>query len=438
MTDFIEQDALSSTPDAPLETHEHTHEEVKSFLATPRFDPTLKERVVGLFKARDKPGVHVVQKAADGLRTMFVVTSNSYEDREFETITSQALKDYEASCYPGDDLFHCDNPYVLWHDDDAPIGEIIAVNYSEPFLVEIVKELPTPFARLIWDFAEENGDNAGASHRFGYMERDREPDGTFHRIFKQETSYLPDRSLAANIGTYSGVMSDMATAQSDAWLDKIILERTGGAIKDGAKKLHARTGILDKELEALGITHKAAKPPFPPKTDEATKPVMEGEIAADDAVIEEDAEVMDEKEEMPPPAEAGAADMARMLVVMDSFYNMLSTMMDQSAASELDRVGMLKTIDELKEARVSEKAAEKVTLDGLMDKLKSLEARFVPIEKQLSLAPRSASQTQASSDPEIAKRIVNEAIDGAEKAKKEGDLIESSMFGKVLPPIKYD
>ena len=423
MTDIVEQDAIVSTPDTPPEIP-HEHEEVKSILATPRFDPTLRERVVGLFKARDKPGIHLVEKAADGLRTMFVVTSNAYEDREFETITSQALKEYEASCYPGDGLFVCDNPYILWHDDDAPIGEIIAVNYSEPLLVEIVKELPTPFAKLIWDFAEENGDNAGASHRFGYLERDRDADGTIHHIFKQETSYLPDRSLAANSGTYSGVITDMATQQSDAWLDKVIFDRTGGAIKDGAKKLHARTGLLDKELEALGIGHKAAKPPFPPKAEDTAKPVMEGEIAAENEVIEEDAE---DTEEMTAPVNE-TADMARMLTVMDAFYNMLATMIDQTAELELDRVGMMKAFDELKETRMSEKAADKITIEALMDKVKALETRQAETEKRLSLAPKRASD-QTPIDPAAVGAIVAKA----EQDRVNGDLIEDPFWGKLKP-----
>src|SRR6187402_508039 len=99
-------------------------------------------------------------------------------DRENETITSKALEDYVASCHPAPDVFHCDNPYLWWHDDDVVMGEIIAVSYIEPFLVEMIQEIPnSPVSKVLFDFAELNGDNAGASHRFGYRDEDRTADG---------------------------------------------------------------------------------------------------------------------------------------------------------------------------------------------------------------------------------------------------------------------
>jgi len=226
----------------------------------------------------------------------------------------------------------------------------------------------------------------------------------------------------------------MASPQSDKRLNEIFAPL---GIKDAAAKFHAKTGEIEKELAALGIAHKAAKPPFPPNptSDPKAAPVAEAEVEMEDDMIEEDAEE-ETKEEL--LSEGGKIDLTRMMILLNGVLDMMGSTLDAAAASEMDRVSMFKTLDELKELRVSEKAAEKVTLDGLMEKLKSIEARQSEMEKKLSLTPRSAAQTQASSDPEIAKRIVSEAIDGAEKARKEGELIESAMFGKVLPPIKYN
>jgi hypothetical protein len=125
----IELDALNdpaSIDHPPQEGHTH---EVKSFVATPR-DLGVIGKIRTWLKSELKPGIHVVHKDNDPLRYMILITSNSYEDREKETITTKALEEYEASCYPGEGLYHNDNRLVYWHDDDAPIGEIIAVNGS--------------------------------------------------------------------------------------------------------------------------------------------------------------------------------------------------------------------------------------------------------------------------------------------------------------------
>lgn len=424
MDELIERDAITSTPDAPIEAHEHEHEEMKTFIATPRQDNGFIERVVKWFKGEAlKPGMHIVREKSDGLRLMTIITSNSYIDREEETITSEALKAYEASCYPGEDLFVCDNPLLWWHDDDIVMGEIIAVNYSEPFLIEVARELPTPVSKTLFDYAEQNGDKAGASHRFGYLEKDRDPDGTYHRIFKQETSYLPERSLAANDKTYAGVVS-MASPQSDKLIDRIF-EPIG--IKNAAAKFHAKTGEIDKEFAALGISHKALpptakKPPFPPKDGaqaiEADAQAVETEMA-DDEMMQEEAEAKTENT---------MDDVKRMAIVLDGVFNMIQTILDNAAASELDRVGMIKELKELKELHVSEKAAEKVTLESLEARLKALETENKDLKLKMSLTPKSAQHTPGGTVDEA-----KAALDRAEKARVDGDVIEHEFWGKLKP-----
>jgi hypothetical protein len=431
MTDIIEHDAIANTPDEDNEpwypsqaemNHKHAHEEMKTFIATPRQDSGFVERIVKWFKGEAlKPGMHIVREKSDGLRLMTIITSNSYEDREKETITSEALKAYEASCYPGEDLFHCDNPLLWWHDDDIVMGEIIAVNYSEPFLIEVARELPNPVSKTLFDFAEQNGDKAGASHRFGYLEKDRDPDGTYHRIFKQETSYLPERSLAANDKTYAGVVN-MASPQSDKLIDQIF-EPIG--IKNAAAKFHAKTGEIDKEFEALGLIHKAL-PPTPPK--KPIPPVEADAVATTEAADMAEDMVEEEDDKAETPAADAVPDMQRMLTVLDSFYNMLQTMMDAQAASEMDRVGMMKSLDELKETRMAEKSAEKVTIDSLEAKIKALEERVVSAEKKLSLAPRSVTHKKGGTADEL-----KVAIDKAEKSREEGELIIDPFWGPMKP-----
>lgn len=406
---FIEKDALN-TPDAPdkgaflVDDHAHTDAHaapLKSFIATPRHDPTLMQRFRSLFKSELKPGQTIV-KGADGLRYMFIITSNSYEDRDNETITSEALKAYEASCFPGEGLFHCDNPLLFWHDDDVPMGEIVAVNYSEPFLVEVAKELPTPTARVLWDYAEANGDKAGASHRFGYRDEDRQDDGSYTHILKQESSYLPERNLAANLMTYAGVMKDMSTNQSDAWLNKIFGEATGGKITDAAKMIHAKSGALDKELAKLGITHKA-------KAEGDT----EAEIADAAETAAEDAPVEDTKAETP-------AEFGKWLDTMNQIYTLIMSMVDAQSGMMDDSVEMAKEIKALKEANSKEKAHSD-----------TLEKRVSLLEAKLAL-----SQKRASQSPETDIDLVKQSLEDTKKAADDQNLVDS-IFGKIKPPIDY-
>jgi hypothetical protein len=426
----IEKDALKNTPDAlqgasfvsgtggtggasiqsfvwdtmtgrAVETHTH---EVKSFIATPRQDTTLMERFRSLFKSELKPGQYIT-KGADGLRYMFLITSNSYEDRDDETVTSKALEHYEASCYPGENLFHCDNPLLWWHDDDVPMGEIIAVNYSKPFLVEVAKELPSPTARILWDYAEQNGDRAGVSQRFGYRDEDRKPDGSFTQIFKQETSYLPERSLAANTMTAIGVIDkNMSTKQSDAWLNKIFSEATGGKIQEAAAKIHAKSGELDKELAALGITHKAkadVPPEDEPKLDAEGNPV----------------EAPEEEQKQSIPAEF--MKWIEQLMQIQSLVLQMSG--DQGGLMDA-QVEMAKMLKAFQDERVKAKAASD-----------TLEQRLAALEAWRKLTPRSVGRDAPATDIEK----LTKSLETAQIQAADAELVDSPV-GKIKPPIKYD
>jgi hypothetical protein len=414
MTTLIEKDALKgafSLDDAAQFTHDHRHE-IKSFIATPRHDPTLMERFRSLFKSELKPGQYIT-KGADGLRYMFLITSNSYEDRDDETITSKALEHYEASCYPGEDLFHCDNPLLFWHDDDVPMGEIIAVNYSEPFLVEVAKELPSPTARVLWDYAERNGDKAGVSQRFGYRDDDRKPDGSYTQIFKQETSYLPERSLAANTLTAIGVIDkNMSTQQSDAWLNKIFSEATGGKIQEAAAKIHAKSGELDKLLVGLGINHKAkadVPPEGEPKVDADGNPIEDKPVEEKDDAVDLSA------------VRGYLGKIDRILALIDELVSAQSGMLGDMEAG-MDATAALAKAVKAFEDKLETK--EKANSD--------FEQRIALLEARLKMTPKSVQRDAPATDIEK----LTQDLTAARKKAETSELVDSPV-GKIKPPIKY-
>lgn len=430
---LIERDAQANTPDVPAAPAPHVHEEIKSFIATPRMDQPLLQKMLGWVRGELPPGTPIVHKSADGLRYMFLITSNSYVDREGEAITGAALKAYEASCYPGDDLFHCDNPFLWWHDDEVPIGTIEAVEYVEPFLVEVAKEIDDPIARLVWDYAERNGDRAGTSHRFGYLEKDRDPDGTFHRIFKQETTFLPERQLAANDKTYAGVLKPMTIPESRKRLGQIIKEATG--LDDLANLIETDVAAARKRLTDMGVQHKALKPTDPapslPTDPNAVTSKAVGDVPAADPV-EADASAA-------PPS-----DLPGFMAFMQRMYGMVMDMVMDIVDSQ---AGLMERQNDLAKALDETRTAEKTKTQGLEAKahtleqtstdqdtrLKEVTAKIDVIQKHLGLAPRSV-QTQPGETADAVKA----AVDQAQKAREDDNFEEVRGWGKLKPPPKYD
>lgn len=164
----------------------------------------------------------MVYRAADGLRRMVLVSSNSYRDREREWLSSDALQEYVNKSWLGPELFVTDNTAFLWHEDDEkpnpkPLGPIVWADMEGPFLVEVVKELANTVVwhkgdaypgSILWDYIESTPEEKwGASVGFAVELKEvnaKEGETTFKQIRKVETSVLPLR-YAANPYTFAGI-----------------------------------------------------------------------------------------------------------------------------------------------------------------------------------------------------------------------------------------
>lgn len=210
---------------------------------------------------RGKTGITVF-KGTDGLRQMVLITSNSYRDREGETIRTKGLKGYvdgawnrvEGKCLP-------DNPLLLWH-GGQPIGDIVWCDMEGPFLLEVAKERPDQTINIakkgqapvyvsvkdVWDYIEENPSDLewGASHGFKFPKWRKSRDNVYDTIYKFETSVLP-LLWAANPYTFSGVV-DMSVR--DKLLAQLVGDKTGKALRKGAR-------ALEQDLKTRGIQHKS-------------------------------------------------------------------------------------------------------------------------------------------------------------------------------------
>ena len=249
-------EALEYLPgmDMEMDTDARAHAEHDDAPATVVYaQPKPEGALEGIFKRLRnelRPGTSVI-KGADGKRYMLIVTSNSYVDRERETITTDALKsDVDRRWVGEDDAFASDNPLLFWHDDRLIMGDIVWGDVRGPFYVEMAKENDAPLSALFFDHVEEHPEEKwGASHRFAYYTAHRTDGGDYARIFKQETSVLP-RAVAANPLTYSGVLP--MASKRDEYLNQML------GLENASDLLDKGIGALVEALQAQGIEHKAA------------------------------------------------------------------------------------------------------------------------------------------------------------------------------------
>lgn len=253
-------DVTEAIPEATLEifapgetetTPDHAHaDEMQHIYAAPDSnDPGLLKALRAKFSNGPKPGINVF-KGIDGKRYMLIGTSNSYKDREGETITTAALKaDVDRHWTGGDTDFMSNNPLLFWHDDRLNIGDIVWGDVRGPMYVELAREGDTPLARKLWDAIEKSDEKWGASHRFAYFTQDRNDNGDYRRIYKQETSILP-RDAAANLLTFGEVLP--VSKNRNEYLAKMTgLENAGALLDESIEK-------FTEAMSAQGLEHKAA------------------------------------------------------------------------------------------------------------------------------------------------------------------------------------
>jgi len=202
-------------------------------------------RAIGERLGLAKPHNKRIWKGEDGYRRMLIITSNAYEDREGETITTKALSEWVDRQWL-DNHYIGDNPLLFWHDTRVKMGDVIFSDISGSFLVEVAKEDDSPLSPYIWDYAE-TVDNAGASHRFVAIPT-LQDETVFEWIDKEETTWLP-REAAANELTYAGVLP----VERKEFFDKML------GMPDASELLDKGIEELMSALNAKGIKHKSQK-----------------------------------------------------------------------------------------------------------------------------------------------------------------------------------
>ena len=369
------------------------------------------------FKYRGQTGL-TITKGEDGLRYLFLITSNGYMDREREYITTKALQHYVEKSWLANDVCQPDNALLFWHDGD-PIGDVVWTDMQGPFLMEVAKERATPFAVQVWDYLEAHPElKWGASHGFRYADKRVNPNedtATYDAIDKFETSVLPLR-YAANPYTFAGVVN---MDERDTLLDKI-LGKAGAA-----KKLREGVQAVKTELDQQGVEHKGL--------DAATvKGLIDGIGAKVDVFL---GQLMDSppdglKEELMklivaklgdgagevPPAEDMPLE-AEMGTKPDEIMGKQIKLLDTLTDTQVNLVKAIEGIEAHQDEQ--DKAIKALTpLNTLAQEFKALKAELTAVKAQLAGRPRIASQA-----PET-----GQALSAEDKAKIDKQLTPRDAF----------
>lgn len=386
-----------------------------------RITATPKQRRSWLSKAMRRPRhpAVMVKSGDDGLRLMFIVTSNAYEDREGETITSKALQDEVDRRWVGPEAFVPDQPLLFWH-EGAPIGDIVWADVVDGFLVEVAKERDGDYAKAVWDYVADNPDGYewGASHGFRYAPEDRLDDGTYTRIRKFETSVLPHRD-AANALTFAGVMEREMNEERLNLLEKI----AGRAGLKLAKQAKAAAAVLTD----AGIEHKAADADLV-----AAKGMLEklradlakvlGNLtdAPSEATVEQVLQMVLGTLSAAPVTEEKAPDAEAPTDAEEAGDDMVSAdaeMYDDSDDDEVKALKLYTTLnDDMAELVKSQDAlvGRLAALEALPGVIKELTDVVAALQKQASLKPRiasSAMDTVPAKDNPVVKQASMQAVD---------------------------
>lgn len=325
--------AMDKSVDEPPPVEKHNHEKPEvGYIAPDSNAESVFKSLVDKFKRGLKPGLSVM-KGTDGKRLMLIVTSNSYMDREQETITTAGLKEWVDTCWKAvEDDFATDNPLVYWHDMRVKMGDIVWADVRGPFLVELARESEGVLSKSLFDYVEAHPEEKwGASHKFAYYKAHKDTDGTYHRIIKKETTVLP-RFAAANALTFSGVIP-MADKRSE-FLNKML------GMDNAAELLDKGIDVLVGELKKRGVEHKS--------TDEQ-------------------------------PAEG---------------ENVYATLLSDMIKAQADMAAKLEETQAAVNAAEAQKSADATTIATLTDTVKALTERLEILEAASKSAPRIASRAQ--------------------------------------------
>lgn len=300
--DNIQSDGDMSTEQKTSAIENATKEMIKR-IQHPKEQKSFKDKVVSLFTSNTMMGNNVaitlgsfdpipidnrfiVTKDVDGQYRWLAIFSNKFQDKDKETISEDAHKEYEqwvdeTKQYP---------EARIWHIPGTGFGSADFVTYNDGFTLA-----SGTFYKGFEDVAEKLAgmENLGLSHGFVYKPEEKSKDGVYQRYRTFEISVLP-LEKAAN--PWTAFTLDLLkeevkmgfTAEKRDFLAKTLGEERVG-------KLESVLPQLNKDLEDAGIGWKEFVEAMEPKT-EVEPEKGETKVEGDSATGSEGTGTVDTKE----------------------------------------------------------------------------------------------------------------------------------------------
>lgn len=197
----------------------------------------------------------VVEDVKSGKRYLMLQTSNAFQDRDGETFTTQAIKNYAATAPSG-------MPVDYWH-TSWDIGEVIWTGYSDRMLFELIDPYPSIASKELVQHVADHPTYWGASHKFQYSEEEKK-DGVFRQLRKVKSTLLPIKAASNPFTAAAAVDKEhvMLTKEKIEELRKVLTP------EGFAAAMNFVSGEEDKSqrLEQAGVSHKEGPTtPTPPQ-----------------------------------------------------------------------------------------------------------------------------------------------------------------------------
>lgn len=196
----------------------------------------------------------VVEDVKSGKRYLMLQTSNAFQDRDGETFTTQAIKNYAATAPSG-------MPVDYWH-TSWDIGEVIWTGYSDRMLFELIDPYPSLASKELVQHVADHPTHWGASHKFQYSEEEKK-DGVFRQLRKVKSTLLPIKA-ASNPFTAAAAVDKEHAMLSKEKIDELRNVLTPEGF-EAAMTFVSGEENKSQRLEQAGVSHKEGPTTLPPQ-----------------------------------------------------------------------------------------------------------------------------------------------------------------------------
>lgn len=219
----------------------------------------------------------VVFKQEDGSSRWVSLSSNAFQDREGEIVSTKSLEEAVENAAKAETK----GPLLLWHVPAAKIGDCDFQAVHERFLIESGTFADTALAKKALDYFNTTDETLGVSIGFKHLASEKES-GVYNRIRIIERSVCPLKVAANPWTTFQALRGvEMNDAQKE-WLEKVTSkEFVTNIMSATAKASEALEAGVAYKADVIDATKDGEKQTDPPGSQPDPQPNSQPDITAD-------------------------------------------------------------------------------------------------------------------------------------------------------------